>query len=185
MRWSSCTLLALVGVTVDALKVPATVVIDGGRLHAARAQIVAGKACAPLKSALTALKKDADSWLGKGPWSVIDKGVAAPGGTIHDYLSKAPYFWPSKNKTADNVRPAFLRLAQVMTRSQPQGCPYVEKGERVTRELCAGRVLTCTRRRRTKSRGRRGHGSSGDRQRVLRRAVARVGLVLHEQQHLF
>ncbi|EJD44750.1 chondroitin AC/alginate lyase [Auricularia subglabra TFB-10046 SS5] len=91
--------------------VPATVVIDGGRMHAARAQIMAGTACGPFEASLAALQKDADSWLTKGPWSVIDKGVAAPGGTIHDYLSKAPYFWPSKDKTAAN----------------PQGCPYVEK----------------------------------------------------------
>lgn len=98
-------------VVVRGLRVPATVVIDGGRMHAARAQIMDGKACAPLTAALDALTKDADSWLTQGPWSVVDKGVPAPGGTIHDYLSKAPYFWPSQNKTADN----------------PDGCPYVEK----------------------------------------------------------
>ncbi|KZV83068.1 chondroitin AC/alginate lyase [Exidia glandulosa HHB12029] len=112
MRQCLLVLLAvLASVDANGFKVPATVVIDGGRMHAARAQIVAGSACAPLKKALTALKTDADSWLSKGPWSVVDKGVAAPGGTIHDYLSKAPYFWPTKNKTDDN----------------PLGCPYVEK----------------------------------------------------------
>lgn len=64
---------------------------------------------------MRALTVRADKWLDQGPWTVVDKPRPAPGGDVHDYLSQAPYWWPSQTPTADN----------------PWGCPYVQRdGER-------------------------------------------------------
>ncbi|RHZ66751.1 alginate lyase family protein [Aspergillus thermomutatus] len=88
--------------------VPNTVVMDGFRLVENKKRIQAGDAS--LKAALGHLTTEADSWLGQGPWTVTSKTQAPPNGTIHDYASQAPYWWPSN--TTD-------------------GCPYVQRdGER-------------------------------------------------------
>ncbi|WP_327237572.1 alginate lyase family protein [Streptomyces sp. NBC_01317] len=93
--------------------VPATPVIDGKRLQQARVALDKGDPA--LKKALTSLIAQADSWLGKGPWTVVDKPKPAPSGDPHDYLSQAPYYWASQPKTPEN----------------PWGCPYVQRdGER-------------------------------------------------------
>ncbi|MEV6794256.1 alginate lyase family protein [Streptomyces sp. NPDC051320] len=94
-------------------KVPRTSVIDGRRLQQARIRLDHGDP--ELRRAVTSLTAAADSWLGQGPWTVTDKPQPAPGGDPHDYLSQAPYWWPSQPKTASN----------------PWGCPYVQRdGER-------------------------------------------------------
>jgi hypothetical protein len=93
--------------------VPATSVIDGKRMQQARIRLDKGDPA--LRTAVKSLTAQADSWLGQGPWTVTDKPAPAPGGDPHDYLSQAPYWWPSQPKTADN----------------PWGCPYVQRdGER-------------------------------------------------------
>lgn len=76
----------------DALQLapPKTVVIDGSRMLEARARLALGDK--KLRKALGALTKEADSWLGKGPWTVVDKPNPPPEGGIHDYLSQAPYW---------------------------------------------------------------------------------------------
>ncbi|MEV0038792.1 alginate lyase family protein [Streptomyces sp. NPDC050804] len=92
---------------------PATVVIDGKRMRQARISLDRGDPA--LRTAVKSLTQRADSWLGQGPWTVTDKPRPAPSGDPHDYLSQAPYWWPSQPKTADN----------------PWGCPYVQRdGER-------------------------------------------------------
>ncbi|MFJ1750246.1 alginate lyase family protein [Streptomyces sp. NPDC088116] len=92
---------------------PATVVIDGERMRQARIALDRGDPA--LRRTVTSLTARADTWLGQGPWTVTDKPAPAPGGDPHDYLSQAPYWWPSKPRTADN----------------PWGCPYVQRdGER-------------------------------------------------------
>jgi hypothetical protein len=65
----------------------------------------------PLRRAVEQLKTRANGWLNQGPWTVVDKPRPAPGGDVHDYLSQAPYWWPSQPPTADN----------------PWGCPYVQR----------------------------------------------------------
>ena len=93
--------------------VPATPVIDGKRMQQARIRLDKGDP--GLRAAVKSLTAQADSWLGQGPWTVTDKPAPAPGGDPHDYLSQAPYWWPSEPKTEDN----------------PWGCPYVQRdGER-------------------------------------------------------
>ncbi|MEV7400864.1 alginate lyase family protein [Streptomyces sp. NPDC091267] len=93
--------------------VPQTVVIDGHRLQQTKARLDHGDPA--LRAAVRTLTAGADGWLGQGPWTVVDKPAPAPGGDPHDYLSQAPYWWPSQPKTADN----------------PRGCPYVQRdGER-------------------------------------------------------
>ncbi|MFD9224031.1 alginate lyase family protein [Streptomyces sp. NPDC060064] len=94
-------------------RVPKTVVIDGKRLKEAKSRLDHGDPA--LRKAARALVARADGWLGQGPWTVVDKPKPAPGGDVHDYLSQAPYWWPSQPKTPGN----------------PWGCPYVQRdGER-------------------------------------------------------
>ncbi|MEV3912108.1 alginate lyase family protein [Streptomyces canus] len=92
---------------------PHTAVLDGARLQQTKARLHRGDP--QLRRAVKALTVRADKWLDQGPWTVVDKPRPAPGGDVHDYLSQAPYWWPSQTPTADN----------------PWGCPYVQRdGER-------------------------------------------------------
>ncbi|WP_374403402.1 alginate lyase family protein [Streptomyces sp. 35G-GA-8] len=92
---------------------PRTVVIDGNRMRQARIALDRGDPA--LRATVKSLTAQADSWLDKGPWTVTDKPRPAPSGDPHDYLSQAPYWWPSQPKTEAN----------------PWGCPYVQRdGER-------------------------------------------------------
>ncbi|KOS21911.1 hypothetical protein ESCO_002078 [Escovopsis weberi] len=84
---------------------PNTVVIPGERLLAAKQSLQSPHS--PLHGALGHLTAQADSWLGQGPWTVTSKTSAPPNGTVHDYASQAPYWWPNPD-TAD-------------------GCPYIQK----------------------------------------------------------
>ncbi|MEJ8633747.1 alginate lyase family protein [Streptomyces sp. MS2.AVA.5] len=94
-------------------QVPKTAVIDGKRLEEARKRLERGDPA--LRQAAGDLTVRADGWLGQGPWTVVDKPKPAPSGDVHDYLSQAPYWWPSQPKTPEN----------------PWGCPYVQRdGER-------------------------------------------------------
>ncbi|HET6357991.1 alginate lyase family protein [Streptomyces sp.] len=92
---------------------PKTVVIDGKRLTETKSRLDHGDPV--LRKAAQDLVVRADGWLGQGPWTVVDKPKPAPSGDVHDYLSQAPYWWPSQPKTPEN----------------PWGCPYVQRdGER-------------------------------------------------------
>ncbi|MEV0634772.1 alginate lyase family protein [Streptomyces sp. NPDC050619] len=94
-------------------KAPHTAVLDGTRLQQAKVRLDHGDP--RLRRAAQALTARADKWLNQGPWTVVDKPKPAPGGDIHDYLSQAPYWWPSQPPTSGN----------------PWGCPYVQRdGER-------------------------------------------------------
>jgi Alginate lyase len=88
---------------------PRTVVLDGSRL--ARTALAARRHDPRLREPLADLVQQADAWLDKGPWTVTDKTQLPPSGDRHDYLSQAPYWWPTTAKTADN----------------PWGCPYVQR----------------------------------------------------------
>ncbi|KAL7936530.1 alginate lyase domain-containing protein [Trichoderma chlorosporum] len=85
--------------------IPNTIVIDGYRLVEAKLRLTLGDGT--LKNELKHLTAQADSWLDQGPWTVTAKSKAPPNGTLHDYTSQAPYFWPSPDS--------------------PDGCPYIEK----------------------------------------------------------
>ncbi|KAL6863532.1 alginate lyase domain-containing protein [Trichoderma novae-zelandiae] len=86
-------------------KVPNTVVIDGWRLVDAKTRLYLGDH--DLTTALKHLTAQADSWLSQGPWTVTAKTKPPPNGTLHDYSSQAPYWWPNPDT--------------------PDGCPYVQK----------------------------------------------------------
>ncbi|MFE2425823.1 alginate lyase family protein [Streptomyces sp. NPDC059373] len=93
----------------DAACVPQTVVLDGRTLRLTRDRARAGDP--GLRQEVRTLTARADTLVDQGPWSVMDKPQTPPGGDRHDYLSQAPYWWPSEPSTADN----------------PQGCPYVQR----------------------------------------------------------
>lgn len=88
---------------------PHTVVLDGADLLRAKARLLAGDRT--VRAALGNLLSQATAELGTGPWAVTDKTALPPSGDRHDYLSLAPYWWPTRPQTAAN----------------PWGCPYVQK----------------------------------------------------------
>lgn len=86
--------------------IPKTIVIEGEELATKKAALEDGSASKDVKDSLAGLLDKADGWLGKGPWSVMDKPKKAPESKDkHDYYSMARYFWPSPGG----------------------GCPYVNK----------------------------------------------------------
>jgi hypothetical protein len=91
--------------------IPRTVELNGKQLATARLLLRSGHADAKLRAAFDSLKAEADTDLTAGPWSVVNKTQLPPSGDKHDYLSEAPYWWPTQPQTADN----------------PYGCPYVQK----------------------------------------------------------
>jgi alginate lyase len=91
--------------------IPHTVELDGKQLAVARLLLRSGHADATLRAAFESLKAEADTDLTAGPWSVVNKTEVPPSGDKHDYLSEAPYWWPTQPQTADN----------------PYGCPYVQR----------------------------------------------------------
>ncbi|MFE7130394.1 alginate lyase family protein [Streptomyces sp. NPDC057638] len=100
-------------VGADGVAAPGTPVIDGERLQRAKERFRRGDPA--LRRAVRDLVVQADRWLGQGPWTVVDKPRPAPSGDPHDYLSQAPYWWPTQPRTPEN----------------PWGCPYVQRdGER-------------------------------------------------------
>ncbi|MFJ8363323.1 alginate lyase family protein [Streptomyces sp. NPDC093984] len=103
-----------------AQKVPRTAVLDGTRLQQTGIRLDHGDA--RLRGALKDLTARADTWLEQGPWTVVDKPKPAPGGDVHDYLSQAPYWWPTQPKTADN----------------PWGCPYEQRDGQRNPEVDTG-----------------------------------------------
>lgn len=48
-----------------------------------------------LDQALVRLKGEARNALAAGPFSVVSKSSTPPSGDKHDYMSRAPYFWPN------------------------------------------------------------------------------------------
>ncbi|WP_333739801.1 alginate lyase family protein [Streptomyces sp. IBSBF 2806] len=99
---------------------PHTVVLDGARLQQTKVRLDRGDR--HLRRAARALTARADEWLGQGPWTVVDKPRPAPGGDVHDYLSQAPYWWPSGPPTSEN----------------PWGCPYVQRDGQRNPEVDTG-----------------------------------------------
>jgi hypothetical protein len=93
----------------DGACAPQTVVLDGQHMLDTRNRLRAGDAGLQLQ--LKTLLTQADAALTAGPWSVTDKTLVPPSGDKADYVSEAPYWWPTQPMTVDN----------------PYGCPYVQK----------------------------------------------------------
>lgn len=88
---------------------PDTTVLDGNQLLRTKFAALVGERTS--KTALTNLLTQAKTDLEAGPWSVTTKKQVPPSGDKHDYLSLAPYWWPTTEPTAEN----------------PWGCPFVQK----------------------------------------------------------
>lgn len=91
------------------LRPPATVVLDGKQLVKNQIGLLAGDRT--LRSSLMDLLAQAQPELTAGPWSVTNKTQLPPSGNLHDYLSLAPFWWPTQPVTATN----------------PWGCPFIQK----------------------------------------------------------
>ncbi|MFI6660756.1 alginate lyase family protein [Streptomyces sp. NPDC050523] len=101
-------------------RVPDTAVLDGARLQQTKLRLDRGDP--QLRRVVRTLTARADAWLDQGPWTVVDKPKPAPGGDVHDYLSQAPYWWPTTAPTAGN----------------PWGCPYVQRDGQRNPEVDSG-----------------------------------------------
>ncbi|HEY4022878.1 MAG TPA: alginate lyase family protein [Pseudonocardiaceae bacterium] len=93
---------------------PNTVVLNGQTLVANRLKLLAGDPT--LRASLSDLLAQAKPELTQGPWTVMDKNLVPPSGDKHDYMSLAPYYWPTQPQTPSN----------------PWGCPYVNKDGQVS-----------------------------------------------------
>lgn len=82
------------------LRAPATVVLDGSQLVKNQFGLIVGNKT--LRTSLANLITQANSELTAGPWSVVNKTQVPPSGDKHDYLSYAPYWWPTQPLTASN-----------------------------------------------------------------------------------
>ncbi|MCU1688034.1 MAG: alginate lyase [Amycolatopsis sp.] len=88
---------------------PDTAVLDGNQLVRNKIALLIGDRTT--RTSLNKLLTQANAALTKGPWTVVDKPQTPPSGDKHDYLSLAPYYWPTQPPTPAN----------------PSGCPYVQK----------------------------------------------------------
>jgi hypothetical protein len=103
--WSGVSAVPTGDTTENFHLAPNTVVLDGARLLETKLQLFLEPWNQQLKTALSDLTTQAESWLGQGPWSVTTSPKTPPR-DLHDYASQAPYYWPSN--TTD-------------------GCPYVNR----------------------------------------------------------
>jgi len=78
-------------------ELPRTLILRGSDLVEARKRVQSNDSS--LLPAFNRLKRDADSVLHAGPFSVINKTLPPPSGDKHDYMSTAPYWWPNPNST--------------------------------------------------------------------------------------
>jgi Alginate lyase len=88
---------------------PATVVLDGQQLVRNKIALLLGDRT--VRASLTDLLAQANAEKTQGPWTVTSNTLLPPSGDNHDYLSLAPYWWPTQPQTDAN----------------PWGCPYVQK----------------------------------------------------------
>lgn len=112
--WIALCLLLTVGagasfiinrpVTHQVTELPDTSVINPGMLFDARERIRSGSA---LPAQVDTLRARADAAMAAPVQSVMEKDIVPPSGDMHDYISRAPYFWPNPDT--------------------PDGLPYIKK----------------------------------------------------------
>ena len=82
----------IIAADIDVKPAP-TVFWDGSHLASIRTGDLNNDA--QIKADLRQLRKNADSALKRGPYSVMQKENTATSGDKHDYLSYARYWWPN------------------------------------------------------------------------------------------
>ncbi|WVQ72326.1 hypothetical protein IAR50_001876 [Cryptococcus sp. DSM 104548] len=118
--------------------VPQTVVLDGQRLADAKSKLEEGDD--DLQDVLNDLLVQANKYLDRGPWTVTDNEKSVPNGTIYDYASQAPYWWPnnwnststnstSSNSTSSNDTCPYVQRDGVVN---PEAAEYTSKADRAT-----------------------------------------------------
>ncbi len=111
---AGAAVVSLAAIPADAHPAPSTTVLSGQRLAVNRLRLLAGDPT--LRASLNDLLAQAKPELTQGPWTVTDKTQVPPSGDKHDYLSLAPYYWPTQPQTPTN----------------PWGCPYVNRDGQVS-----------------------------------------------------
>ncbi|ODO00277.1 hypothetical protein I350_06907 [Cryptococcus amylolentus CBS 6273] len=118
--WDSAAHSAVQARSCNTSSVPQTVVLDGQRLADAKSRLQAGDD--DLQEVLDNLLVQANKYLSQGPWTVTDNEKSVPNGTIYDYASQAPYWWPNNwNSTSTNS------TSSNSTSSNNDTCPYVQR----------------------------------------------------------
>jgi hypothetical protein len=79
---------------------PRVFLLNGPRIEETRQRIANGES--ELKPPLAQLRHNAEQLLHAGPYSVVNKKATPPSGDKHDYMSRAPYWWPNPN-TSDGL----------------------------------------------------------------------------------
>jgi hypothetical protein len=79
---------------------PRVFLLDAKQLRETKTRILAGDKT--VAAAFHKLESDARQALETGPFSVVTKQTTPPSGDKHDYMSRAPYFWPNP-KTRDGL----------------------------------------------------------------------------------
>jgi hypothetical protein len=92
--------------------VPRVFLLDGNSLVRVRTAVLQGDP--RFSPALDQLRKDADTAMRQGPFSVVSKSQTPPSGDKHDYMSQGPYWWPNP--------------------ATPDGLPYVRRDGQVNPE---------------------------------------------------
>jgi hypothetical protein len=117
---------------------------DDEVLRRNRERIQEGRAVATLRDAHQALLAEAVSLLAVGPFSVSDKPMGPGGGSVHDFYTLSPYFWPNgiipggkpyfyrdgiRNPEADSDRYDSVRLARFAHAVRVLSLAYYFSGE--------------------------------------------------------
>src|SRR5687768_11613362 len=97
MTRSAAALLALMLAASTARAEPRVFLLDGKQLAATKQRVSVDDA--RLAPALEQLKRDASASMKEGPFTVTSKDAKPPSGDKHDYMSRAPYWWPDPTKT--------------------------------------------------------------------------------------
>jgi len=119
--------------------VPNTFGIDAQQLDNLKRRAAAGDEAS--KDCIAAIRRTGDKHLQKAPVSVMDKGIAAPSGDKHDYVSLATYYWPNP-KTTDGL-PYIAHDGEVNPETKDSDYTRLRKMIEIARGLALAYATTC------------------------------------------
>ena len=119
--------------------VPNTFGIDAQQLDELKRRAATGDEAS--KDCIAAIHRTGDKHLKKAPVSVMDKGIAAPSGDKHDYVSLATYYWP--NPKTPNGLPYVAHDGEVNPETKDSDYTRLRKMIDIARGLALAYATTC------------------------------------------
>ena len=119
--------------------VPNTFGIDAQQLDDLKRRAATGDEAS--KDCIAAIHRTGDKHLKKAPVSVMDKGIAAPSGDKHDYVSLATYYWP--NPKTPNGLPYVAHDGEVNPETKDSDYTRLRKMIDIARGLALAYATTC------------------------------------------